>query len=139
MSDSVIEVVMTPSWTFRGTLSEDGSSLGGTLYIDEQEVLQTYTRVKQWASLLPARMDDKGRAVKSWTYEVPQAVDDGWPVSSLSEAKIRQEPINKLMTQVLKGKYRGVDAVLVAREGKLVLEEYFHFGQRSSAYCGKNS
>ena len=38
------------------------------------------------------------------------------------------------MGRVIDGRYRGLDAVLVARQGRLVLEEYFHFGDRDEIH-----
>ena len=134
VAGSTVEVDLSASLKFKGALSADGTSLDGILYASGEETPQTYTRVDDWATRMPARMDDQGRPVKAWNYRTPELIDDDWPVASLSDAKIRQQPLDDLFEKVVNGQYRGLDAVLVARGGKLVLEEYFHFGSRSEIH-----
>jgi CubicO group peptidase (beta-lactamase class C family) len=134
VTDSNIEVVLHANLKFKGALSADGTSLVGILYASGQEIPQTYTRVDNWANRMPARMDDQGKSIKSWQYQTPDLIDDEWAVASLSDARIRQQPLDDLFQKILKGQYQGLDAVLVARGGKLVLEEYFHFGSRSEIH-----
>jgi len=134
VTDSLIEMDLTKNLKFKGSLSEDGGSYDGILYNSGIEIPQTYTRVDNWASLRPARRDEKGRPVKKWNYQRPELIDDKWPVASLMDANISPHPIDKLIQKVLDGKYQGLDALLVARGGNLVLEEYFHFGNRDEIH-----
>jgi len=133
-TDSIVEVVLNSRLKFKGSLSEDGTSFDGILYINGEEIPQTYTRVKNWASQMPARMDRNGRPVTTWHYRPPEQIDDEWSVTSLKDAKISQQALDDLIQKVLDGKYRGLDALLVARGGDLVLEEYFHFGSRNEIH-----
>ena len=73
----------------------------------------------------------RGRGTGPWVYRRPSAENDGWPVASLDEAGISREtlapfvqmlidmPMDSLSAQQIHG-------MLIARNGKLVLEEYFH-------------
>ncbi|MHC4448643.1 MAG: serine hydrolase domain-containing protein [Planctomycetota bacterium] len=134
VAGSTVKMAWSANLTFEGSLSDDGATLQGTLFNSGKEIPQSYARVDEWASLLPARMDADGKAITDWSYEEPDQLDDGWTVGTLSEAGIRQAPIGELMHEVLNGEYRGLDAVLVARNGTLVLEEYFHFGEREELH-----
>ena len=75
-----------------------------------------------------------GKQVESWTYTLPDSTDDHWTVASLEEVHIQKTALNSLFQKILDGDFQGLDAILVAREGKLVLEEYFHFGSRDETH-----
>jgi len=61
-----------------------------------------------------------------YVYKVPEKTDDGWETSSLSEEGIDPERINELMVGILNEKYKKIHSVLLVKNGKLILEEYFH-------------
>jgi CubicO group peptidase (beta-lactamase class C family) len=73
----------------------------------------------------------RSKAPGPWVYRRPSAENDGWPVASLEEVGISREalapfvqmlidmPMDSLRSQQIHG-------MLIARNGKLVLEEYFH-------------
>lgn len=73
----------------------------------------------------------RGKTSAAWDYRRPSLEDDGWPVGSLEEAGISREGIGRFV-QMLIG--TAMDSVhspqihgfLMARHGKLVVEEYFH-------------
>ena len=54
----------------------------------------------------------------------PLDINDGWPRSSLSEG-IDPLPIATLLEPVDDGSYVGIDSVVLARHGRLVLDRYF--------------
>lgn len=67
----------------------------------------------------------------SWQYQPPTATDDGWPVGTLDEARIDEAPIERMISEEIAAQLQDVHGlyvhgVLIARGGKLVLEEYFH-------------
>ncbi len=81
----------------------------------------------------------RGRPTGTYVYAPPPAFDDGWQIASLEEVGISREgiqkfiqmmvdtPINSLGSQEMHG-------VLIARHGKLVLEEYFHGEHRDKPH-----
>jgi CubicO group peptidase (beta-lactamase class C family) len=131
VNGSTLALELGPGHRFTGTLSGNKSSIGGILHTPgrEPDTLH-FRRVDQWSSQMPARRDHRGQAVSAWHYQPPQAGKGGWPVSALRAAAVSPGPLEKLFERVLKGEYEGLDAVLVAQGGKLVLEEYFHLGSR---------
>jgi len=60
-----------------------------------------------------------------YRYQVPRKTTDGWETSSLAEESIDPATINELMSNILGGSFRNIHSVLLIKNGKLVLEEYF--------------
>ncbi len=56
---------------------------------------------------------------------VPSVEDDGWETSSLIEEAVDSERIADLIRDVLGGQLENIHGVLLVRNGKLILEEYF--------------
>jgi len=67
-------------------------------------------------------------------YEVPEKTDDGWETVSLSEADVDPAKINDLMLNLLNEKYKNIHSVLLVKNGKLILEEYFHGYHRNKIH-----
>ena len=72
------------------------------------------------------RLTDSGEAEREYVYRPPEQTEDGWPVSALSAEGIDEEPVEALVERVLRGEPGRPEAILIARNGKLVLEEYFY-------------
>ena len=71
-----------------------------------------------------------GEEPASWEYREPVRRDDGWSVSSLKREGMRETQIAKLVEHILKSdpastSFR-IQSLLIARHGKLILEEYFY-------------
>jgi CubicO group peptidase (beta-lactamase class C family) len=87
---------------------------------------------------LPLSRRDRGDALgfyartpgtAQYTYTRPIA-GDGWPTASLADVGISEKPIAALIEKILTADPTDnpvdIDSLLIARHGKLVLEEYFH-------------
>ncbi|HEY0025289.1 MAG TPA: serine hydrolase [Longimicrobium sp.] len=73
----------------------------------------------------------RGRNPGQYTYEPPAALGDGWPVGTLEEAGVDSGAIEAFIQMILDTPMSSVNApevhgILIARSGRLVLEEYFH-------------
>jgi CubicO group peptidase (beta-lactamase class C family) len=73
----------------------------------------------------------RGSTPSPYHYVEPVARDDGWPVAKLSQVGISQSAIEKFVQKLIDEPMESIHtpqihAVLIARHGKLVLEEYFH-------------
>jgi CubicO group peptidase (beta-lactamase class C family) len=69
--------------------------------------------------------------VERYDYRPPLAENDGWPTGSLAGAGLDPTPITALVEHILHTETTGVrtpyiQGLLIARHGKLVLEEYFY-------------
>jgi len=73
----------------------------------------------------------RGQPTGSYSYNPPPALNDGWPTGSLREAGLSPDTITRFIQTMINlpmdslGSQQ-LHAVLIARHGKLVLEEYFH-------------
>jgi CubicO group peptidase (beta-lactamase class C family) len=81
----------------------------------------------------------RGRVPGRYAYAPPLARDDGWPVATLAEEGIDQAAVERLVQSLLDAPMDSADApqvhgVLVARHGRLVLEEYFHGEHRDKPH-----
>jgi len=72
------------------------------------------------------RLTDKEEDELVYEYRPPKQAEDGWPVSTLMTQGIDKEQIEALVESVLRGEHGRPEAVLLAKNGKLVLEEYFY-------------
>jgi CubicO group peptidase (beta-lactamase class C family) len=73
----------------------------------------------------------RGKNPGRYSYRAPPALDDGWPTGTLEEAAIDRPAIERFVQKLVDRpqesvKTPQVHGILIARKGKLVLEEYFH-------------
>jgi len=66
-----------------------------------------------------------GISLKKYTYRVPEKIDDGFETASLSEEGVDPVKINELIPAILENKYKNIHSVLLVKNGRLILEEYF--------------
>ena len=65
-------------------------------------------------------------ASSQYTYQPPETINDGFVVGSLDEVNIDAEMIAKAVGRIYQGKYKEVHSMLIFKDEKLVLEEYFN-------------
>lgn len=61
----------------------------------------------------------------TYTYNQPVELNDGWKYSTMKKEEIDTDRIKKLIGKILKGKYEDIHNILIIKNGKLVVEEYF--------------
>jgi CubicO group peptidase (beta-lactamase class C family) len=81
----------------------------------------------------------RGNPPERYRYFPPVQVDDGWPVSTLEAEGIDQAGIEKFVQKLIDMRQDSVStsqihSLLIARHGKLVLEEYFHGFDRDTPH-----
>ena len=62
---------------------------------------------------------------KTDQYAVPEVTDDGWETAHVSRENLDPDVVNALFLRVLNHGYKNMHSVLIAKNGKLVVEEYF--------------
>ncbi len=87
----------------------------------------------------PSDFYPRGRPSAKYSYSPPPRGDDGWPTASLEEVGIDRATITKFIQKLIDTTMDSVRApeihgVLIARHGKLVLEEYFHGEHREKPH-----
>ena len=86
------------------------------------------------------RLDDQGQPRTEYVYRVPDKTGDGWEPSSLVDERIDSKKIHALMRDILTRRFENIHGVLLVRNGKLVLEEYFNgytFSFRGAEFRGE--
>jgi len=61
----------------------------------------------------------------SYSYKVPEQTADGWQTAHVAEANLDEKILTDLIKNILNEKYKDIHSVLIVKDGKLVLEEYF--------------
>ena len=72
------------------------------------------------------RVNRYGLPERGYTYQQPEAIDDGWETASLKDAGIDSEKISDMMHDILGGNDKNIHSILLIKNGKLVFEEYFY-------------
>jgi len=126
--------VTTPSGRlFEGILRPDLQAIQGALFAATTNSWHDLILKKDneaFRAFAVPRLTDIGTARTDYVYRRPLAVKDGWPVSSLSAENIDEAKIVRLVESVLREEQGRPEAILIARNGKLVLEEYFYGSSR---------
>jgi CubicO group peptidase (beta-lactamase class C family) len=73
----------------------------------------------------------RGHPTAPYAYIAPRARNDGWPIGTLSDAGISQQKISEMVQTLINNPVDSLGTLylhglLIARHGKLVLEEYFY-------------
>ena len=129
------------------TGTEKGRVLAeGRYYADGPEVLSIYFSnrggtfdFRRVATNETSDFYPRGRPTAPYRYMPPPPLDDGWPTASLEDVAISREGIEKFVQMIIDTPIDSVSAhevhgVLIARHGKLVLEEYFHGENREKPH-----
>ena len=86
----------------------------------------------------------RGRKPRRYVYEAPLSRNDGWPTSTVDQENIDRKGIEDFVQRLLDMpmdslEIMQVDAILIARHGKLVLEEYFHGWDRDTIHSSRSA
>jgi CubicO group peptidase (beta-lactamase class C family) len=126
--------------------NEKGHVLAEGKYYSEREILSIYFPTRggtyDFKRVEASEVSDfypRGRPTGSYTYAPPLSFDDGWQTASLEDVGISREGIQKFVQMIIDTPIDSVSSpeihgVLIARHGKLVLEEYFHGEHREKLH-----
>jgi len=112
-----------------GRLSDDLGAIQGQLFVSTMDAWYSLVLEKDNSAFrrfeLP-RLTENGEAQSEYSYRPPEESENGWPVSTLAAETIDEEQIAALVESVFREEHGHPEAILIARNGKLVLEEYFY-------------
>lgn len=126
--------------------NEKGSMLAEGRYDAGQETLSIYRPLRggsfdfrRVAANEASDFYPRSFPTAPYAYAPPPAFDDGWQTASLEEVGISRDGIQKFIQMIIDTPVDSVrapevHAVLIARHGKLVLEEYFHGENREKPH-----
>jgi CubicO group peptidase (beta-lactamase class C family) len=87
----------------------------------------------------PSDFHPRGRADATYRYAPPPALNDGWETAALEDVGISRTAIEAFIRTIVETPITSANSqedhgVLIARHGKLVLEEYFHGEHRDKPH-----
>jgi len=106
---------------FKGEMSDDKNSIN-LKYNNQIPFIWERVQDVKTIKFLDSLEASKG---KNYSYHAPEKTDDGWECSSLEDVGIKKEKIVKCVDRIRDGKYKDIHSLLIVKDGKLVLEEYF--------------
>ncbi len=80
------------------------------------------------------RLDQNLEPVRQYAYKKPELMDDGWATGAANDLNISRPDIEKLVTRILKAEEGLINTLLIARGGKLILDEYFYGHDRDQIH-----
>jgi CubicO group peptidase (beta-lactamase class C family) len=86
----------------------------------------------------------RGKSPARYAYQPPPVRDDGWPTSTLEAASIDRTAMERFIQKLIDmpmdaNEALQIHGVLIARHGKLVLEEYFHGEHRDKLHMTRSA
>jgi CubicO group peptidase (beta-lactamase class C family) len=126
--------------------TEKGSVLAEGKHYGERGVLSIFLPTaggtfdfKRVAANQASDFHPRGYPTGTYTYVPPPALDDGWQTASLEDVGISRAGMEKFIQMIIDTPIDSVSSqeihgVLIARHGKLVLEEYFHGENRDKPH-----
>lgn len=126
--------------------AEKGRTLADGKYDAERKILTIYLPGRGGSFDLTPVTDDeftdfypRGKRTAAYKYNPPPALDDEWPTGTLEEAGLSRSAIEKFIQAIIDTPIDCVNSqedhgILIARHGKLVLEEYFHGENRDKVH-----
>jgi len=60
-----------------------------------------------------------------YAYQAPEVLQDGFNAGTLDEVNMKSGPIERAVSEIQGGRYKEVHSILIFKDNKLVLEEYF--------------
>ena len=62
----------------------------------------------------------------AYSYQKPEQLNDGIQTASISDAGVESAPIISLMKEIISQKYGRIESLLILKNNKLIIEEYFY-------------
>ena len=72
------------------------------------------------------RLGSGGERILGYRYRPPGEGDDGWEVADATTEGVDTSKIGAVMRRILAGGFPNLHSVVVVKDGKLILDEYFH-------------
>lgn len=123
----LIEMEMSTGVVYKGTVRMNEGRIEGGLFFRGEPTLDMELQWKDPQSIagLRARPEPKPGA-PTYTASRPEECNDGWKTANPEDVGLDSAAINDLVTSLVGGEAGEIHSLLIAKDGKLVVEEYFH-------------
>jgi CubicO group peptidase (beta-lactamase class C family) len=114
---------------------EEGTITGGLRYRDGSSIPITLSRVDaSTLSGIDPRPSENGEPYR-YVYREPEARNDGWETSTPIAEHLAPDAIAAAVEEIVARKYGVLHSLLIARNGRLVVEEYFYGHGRDTLHA----
>lgn len=112
---------------YQGEVDFEKEAIDGEFHYTDGSTLAMILNLVDPATLpgLAARDGEAGEPY-DYEYHVPDSLEDGWETSHLDDQGFDPTVIDELVTAIVAGDFGFLHSFVVVRNGKLVLDEYFH-------------
>jgi CubicO group peptidase (beta-lactamase class C family) len=107
---------------YEGVLSENKDTMTVVYEHGREKSLWRFVRKRSADSLMAELLAESD---SSYEYTPPETLDDGWACGDLATSGIEKTRIGELIEEIRDGKHDDVHSLLVVKDGRLVVEEYF--------------
>jgi len=110
---------------FKGEMSEDKNSIKleyGSRFGDKIPFVWERIHDQKAIKFLDSLEASQGG---QYNYRIPVETDDGWQCADLEHVNINKDKIFECIIRIRDGKYQDIHSLLIIKNAKLVLEEYF--------------
>ncbi len=120
--------------SYRGVVDWAAGRIEGGIPGDSGFLNMNLTRVEaeNWPMIRPR--SEGTSAPTPYLWRRPDDSDDGWPTGAPSEVGITQTAVDETVQAILRGEAAALHSLLLVRDGKLVLEEYFYGWSRDELH-----
>ena len=121
----IISMVDTDLDTLICSLDDKNEMLKGAVHTEDEINPVNFVRPqKDLTSLFyPMVPDRNGKII--YTYHKPEQIDNYLPIDSISKFAKDSAAVYNLMEQIIKQKFGRIESILIIKDGKLLLEDYF--------------
>lgn len=126
-----IEIRLLPGWIYRGRLAASGTVVDGDLELGGGRKVPLRLE-RRSAATVPAlqALPPAPPGEPAWTYHRPAESGDGWKTADAAAVGLDVAQLEELVADVAAGDAGLLHSLLLVKNGRLVLEEYFHgFGR----------
>ena len=85
---------------------------------------------KGYLDYMVPRLNSTGKKVTNYEYHTPENTGDGWKIENIYNYVLNFNLIDSLLKNILLENYKNIHSLVIIKNGKLVLDEYF-FGYDS--------
>jgi len=126
ISGSSIEIILTALPPYQGVMDLSGGRIEGGHPIAPAYSDLDLTRVRreEWPAIYALPGFATGEAEYVWS--PPDQGDDGWVIGAPEDVGIETAAVERLVGAISAGEAGALHSLLLVRDGKLVVEEYFH-------------
>ena len=127
MTDSII-INDTDGDSYKGMVDCKNMKITGAVHLRNniQDTLDFIPAEKDLEAELfyPRKPDKNGEII--YTYKVPEHLDDGLETASISNSDLDSASIIALVNDIINQEYGRMESLLVLKDNKLIVEEYFY-------------